>query len=139
MDTDNSTRELEDLLVRERGLVFGDLTYRVIGAAMAVHNTLGPGFLETVYEKALMVELELAGLKALRQAAIPVLYRGVNVGDYFADILVEGRLILELKTVDTSSDVHRAQVLNYLKATGLKLALLINFTGQKLQWERIVL
>src|SRR5438128_1415319 len=119
MDTDMGNEELDEVLVRERGLVYGDLTYKVIGAAMEVHNTLGPGFLEKVYERALIVELTEAGIVALPQAPLPVYYHGVLVGDYYADILVDGRLLLELKTVDTFNDIHRAQAINYLKATGL--------------------
>jgi GxxExxY protein len=142
MNTDELGVELEEILVRERGFLYGDLTYSVIGAAMNVHSTLGPGFLEKVYERALVVALGEAGIEAVPQAPVPVHYHGVLVGDYYADILVAGTVILELKTVDAisdvHSDVHRAQVINYLKATGLKVALLINFAGPKLQWERIV-
>jgi GxxExxY protein len=130
--------ELQELLVRERGFLYGDLTYRVIGAAMDVHNTLGPGFLEKVYERAMIVALAEAGVEVVLQAPLPVYYHGVPVGDYYADLLVDGRVIVELKTVEAISDAHRAQVMNYLKATGLKVALLINFAAPKLQWERIV-
>lgn len=138
MDTNNSDEQLEDLLVRERGFLYGDLTYAIIGAAMDAHNTLGPGFLEKVYERAMLVALGESGIEAIPQAAVPVYYHGVLVGDYYADILVAGKLLLELKTVDSFCDAHRAQVIHYLKATGIKVALLINFAGSKLQWERIV-
>jgi GxxExxY protein len=137
MNTDSESPD--ELLVRERGLLLGDLTYRVIGAAMTVHNTLGVGFLEKVYERALLVELRDCGILAVQQAAIEIYYRGTLVGDYFADILVESSLLIELKTVEAVSDVHRAQVMNYLKATGLKVALIKNFARPKLEWERIVL
>jgi GxxExxY protein len=138
MNTDGITEELDELLVRERGLVYGDLTYGVIGAAMKVHNTLGAGFLEKVYERAMLVALTEAGIEAQPQAPLPVYYHGVLVGDFYADLLVAGQIIIELKVVEAFSDIHRAQVMNYLKATGLKVALLLNFASPRLQWERIV-
>jgi hypothetical protein len=104
---------------------------------MDVHSTLGPGFLEKVYERALLIALGESGLEAQSQVPMPVYYHGTLVGDYYADILVAGKIIVELKTTDTICDAHRAQVINYLKATGHKVALIINFAGPKLQWERI--
>jgi len=99
---------------------------------------LGAGFLEKVYERALVVELRARGLQAEAQAAIRVLYKGELVGDYFADILVEGKLLIELKCVDSLSNEHIAQTLNYLKATGRHIALLVNFKHPKVEWKRIV-
>ncbi|MBV9469274.1 MAG: GxxExxY protein [Abitibacteriaceae bacterium] len=120
-------------------IIYKDLAYKVIGAAMDVHNALGCGFLEKVYENALMVALQQRGLNCEQQKPIKVYYQGIVVGDYCADILVENAVILELKVVDALSDIHRAQALNYLKATGFKLAILLNFAKPKLERERIVL
>jgi GxxExxY protein len=105
---------------------------------MAVHKKLGHGFLEKVYENAMMVLFHRKQIKAEQQKAIKVYFNGIVVGEYFADILVEEKIILELKSVDEITDVHRAQALNYLKATGLRLAIIINFGKQKLEYERII-
>lgn len=105
---------------------------------MDIHNRLGSGFLEKVYENAMMVLLNRAGIKAEQQAPIKVYFDGAVVGDYYADILVENKIILELKVADRLTDVNRAQTLNYLKATGLRLAILINFGKQRLESERYV-
>jgi GxxExxY protein len=96
-----------------------ELTEKIIGAAFEVHNTLGVGFLEKVYQYALVKELRLQGLQAEPEVKIPVYYKGELVGDYSADILVEGRIILELKALSALTTEHEAQLLNYLKATGL--------------------
>jgi GxxExxY protein len=117
---------------------FIQLSYQIIGMAMDIHNRLGSGFLEKVYENAMMVLLNRAGIKAEQQAPIKVYFDGAVVGDYYADILVENKIILELKVADRLTDVNRAQTLNYLKATGLRLAILINFGKQRLESERYV-
>jgi GxxExxY protein len=114
------------------------LAERVIGAVYEVANVLGAGFLEKVYERALVKELRLRGMRAEATVPLPVTYKGDVVGEYFADILVEGKLLIELKCVDRFSDEHLAQCLNYLKATDLRLALLVNFQHPKVQWKRVV-
>jgi GxxExxY protein len=114
------------------------LTERVIRCAFAVSNTLGCGFLEKVYENALVHELRKAGIQAEQQHAIAVRYDGVVVGEYAADLLIEGSLLVELKAVKELDDVHLAQCLNYLKATSLRLCLLMNFGKPKLEVRRIV-
>lgn len=103
------------------------LTERVIGCAYTVHNKLGTGFLEKVYENSLRIELQLAGLAALQQHPIPVRYRGHLVGEYFADLLVEGRLLIEVKAVQNLAKEHEVQLVHYLTATGIDDGLLINF------------
>jgi GxxExxY protein len=113
------------------------LTERVIRCAFAVSNTLGCGFLEKVYENTLAHELRKAGIKVEQQHAITVHYDGVAVGEYTADLLVEGGLLVELKAVKELDDIHLAQCLNYLKATKLRLCLLMNFGQPKLQVRRI--
>ena len=106
---------------------------------MAVSNTLGAGFLEKVYENALMHELREAGLSSVQQADVTVWYKGVVVGEYSADIIVNDAIIVELKAVSEINNIHRAQCLNYLKATGLRLCLLLNFAKPRLEIRRIIL
>lgn len=115
-----------------------ELTERVIGAIFEVANTLGAGFLEKVYERALLRELEIRGIRAVGQESMPVVYKGRRVGDYFADILVEDRLVVELKCVERLSREHTAQCLNYLRASGKSVCLLVNFEKPKVEWRRVV-
>jgi len=121
------------------GVDINALTYEIIGAAFEVSRILGPGFLEKVYENALLFELRKRGLKAENQVPIKVSYKGHSVGEYVADILVEGAVLLELKTVESLDKAHEAQMLNYLKATGMKIGLLINFKADRAQIKRMVL
>jgi GxxExxY protein len=114
------------------------VTEKIIGCAYAVANGMGCGFLEKVYENALRIELEHEGLKVLQQHPIPVSWRGQVVGDFYADILVEGCVIVEMKTVKVFDEIHMAQCLNYLKATGIRICLLINFALPKIEIKRIV-
>jgi GxxExxY protein len=114
------------------------LAEAVIGAAYEVANHLGGGFLEKVYERALLRELRLRWIPAEAQIAIRVFYKGEYVGEYFADLLVDSRLIVELKCVEQFTNEHLAQCLNYLKATENHLALLINFQKAKVDWRRVV-
>ncbi len=113
------------------------ITERVIGGAFQVLNTLGVGFLERVYENALVHELRKRGLDVVQQHGVNVIYDGVVVGAYNVDLLVEGSLIVELKAVKALDDVHAAQCLNYLKATGLRFCLLLNFGRSRLEIQRI--
>ena len=116
-----------------------DISYKVIGAAFAVYNELGYGLLEKVYEKALIIELRNSQIEAESQSALKVFYEGEVVGDYFADIVVDGKLPIELKTCQNICDEHVAQTLNYLKATQIEVALIINFDPAKLKYKRLVL
>ncbi len=115
-----------------------ELSHKVIGCAYKVSNELGAGFLEKVYENALLHELKKAGLGACQQQPITVYYDSVAVGEYFADILVENRLIIELKTVRAIDSIHIAQCLNYLRATGMELALILNFSQSRLGIKRVI-
>ena len=117
-------------------ILYKDLSYKIVGLAMKVHSKLGYGFLEKVYENAMMVLLRREGIHAKQQAPITVYFDGEVVGDYYADILVEDNIILELKAIERITDAHRAQTLNYLKATGLHLAILLNFGKERLKYER---
>lgn len=123
----------------EDKIVHRDLSYKIVGLAIQVRKELGFGFLEKVYENALMVLFRENGIKAEQQVAIKVTFHGQIIGDYVADILVEDSIILELKALDKIIPVHKAQVLNYLKATGLKLAILLNFGKDSLEHERLVM
>ena len=115
-----------------------ELSYEIIGIAMKIYNDLGYGFLEKVYENALKNELEKLGLKVKQQHPIKVIYNDKIIGDYIADLLIEDKLIIELKTIEKLSKVHEAQILNYLKATKLKVGLLINFSPNKLEFKKLV-
>jgi GxxExxY protein len=114
------------------------LVEMVVGAAYEVSNVLGAGFLEKVYERALARELVLRGLSVQPQASYSVFYKDPRVGEYVADLLVGGRILVELKCVDQFANEHVAQCINYLKASGLRLALLVNFQKPKVEWKRII-
>lgn len=115
----------------------GDITEKIIRAFYTVYNTLGYGFLEKVYENALTIELRGMGLKVMQQAPIKVYYRSEVVGEYFADLLVEDAVIVELKAAEGIAPEHEAQLLNYLKATEIEVGLLLNF-GPKPEVRRKV-
>jgi GxxExxY protein len=115
-----------------------ELTYQIRGAVFEENRVLGTGFLEKVYERALLLELSERALKAESQVPINVKYKNQNVGEYFADIVVEDQVILELKVFDSLQKIHEAQILNYLKATGYKIGFLINFTHPKAEIKRFV-
>ncbi len=114
------------------------VTERIAGCAYKVCNTLGCGFVEKVYENALVLELKKSGLKVEQQRNVNVLYDGVVVGEFAADLLVEDRVIVELKAAKALDEVHVAQCLNYLKASGLHVGLLLNFGRPRLELKRIV-
>lgn len=113
-----------------------DLAGKVIGLAMKVHSALGPGFLESVYHKALAHELEKAGVRSESEKPLSVFYDGVLVGEYIADFLVEDELIVELKAVQNLATPHEVQTVNYLVATGKDVGLLLNFGGEKLEFKK---
>ena len=115
-----------------------DLTEKILEAAFTVHNVLGCGFLEKVYSNALLVEIRALGLACEHEVAFKVKYKNVEVGDYFADLLVERRVVVELKACAAIDSAHEAQILNYLKASNIKLGLLLNFGKPKLQYRRFV-
>ena len=116
-----------------------EITYAINGAVFEVNKVLGSGFLEKVYENALLIELRERGLRAENRIPIKVVYKDKVVGEYIADIFVEGKVILELKAVDRLEKIYEAQLLNYLKATGVQIGLLINFTHPKAEIKRMVL
>ena len=124
---------------RERSTVeHSDLTKTIIGCVYNVYNTLGAGFLESVYHQSLLIELRESGLTAQSQLPLDVFYRGDLVGAFFADIVVEDLIILELKAVDQLAKVHEVQLVNYLVATGKPVGLLINFGPSEVEVRRKV-
>jgi len=121
-----------------KALKHADLTERIIGAAYRAHNALGSGFLEKVYENALAVELRRSGLPVCQQHPVEVFYEGERVGEFVADMLVDDRVIVEIKAVSKLEKLHEVQVVNYLKATGIEVGLLVNF-GRSVEVKRKVL
>ena len=119
-------------------IVHKELSYAIVGAAMEVHRELGPAFLEAVYEKALAYELTQRGVPYEEQKLLPVYYKEQLVGDYKADFVIEGKIIVELKSVSALSAVDEVQPFDYLAATKMQLAILINFGAASLQTKRIV-
>ncbi|MCC6414551.1 MAG: GxxExxY protein [Opitutaceae bacterium] len=114
------------------------LTFAIIGCAMEVLNGLGAGLHEKPYENALVVEFKLRGIVHDQQHRYPVEYKGVNVGEYVPDLIAEAAVIVDTKVIERITDLERGRMINYLKITGLKVGLIINFKRSKLEWERIV-
>ncbi|HMJ90657.1 MAG TPA: GxxExxY protein [Candidatus Acidoferrum sp.] len=110
-----------------------ELTEKIIGAAIEVHRLLGPGLLESTYEKALCIELELIGLKHECQVAVPVIYKGRTIGEYRIDLIVADEVVVEVKSVERFDPIFEAQILTYLKVTGKHIGLLINFNNRLLK------
>jgi GxxExxY protein len=117
-------------------LLHEELTGKILSTCFEVSNELGAGFLESVYQNALTQALRFRGFQVEREYPISVFFRGVNVGEFFADILVEKKVLLELKAVSRLTDAHKAQVINYLKASKIDVGFLINFGVSKLEYRR---
>jgi GxxExxY protein len=124
-------------LVKE--LIEKELVFKIMGCAMEVHNELGHGLREKTYERALCREFHLQAILYGQQAVYSVFYKGEKIDDYIPDLVVEERVVVDVKTMEVIGDAERGKMLNYLKITGLKVGLIINFKHSKLQWERIVL
>jgi GxxExxY protein len=122
----------------QQGFLHKDLTEKIIGAAMEVHKTLRSGFLESVYEEAMAIELDLQKIPFEKQKPIDVFYKGKVAKQFFCDFVVAGKVLVELKAIKKLTENEDAQVLNYLKATSLPLALLINFGAASLEFKRII-
>lgn len=126
-------------LLENQNLLFKEETYKLIGICMTVHKELGCGFLEAVYAEALEIELKEKGIPFKREVALYINYKGQPLNKtYVADFICYDKIIVELKAVNYLEGIHEAQVLNYLKATGFKLGILINFGEQSLRYKRIV-
>ncbi|MEJ1973600.1 MAG: GxxExxY protein [Lacunisphaera sp.] len=115
------------------------LTFTIIGCAMEVLNELGAGLHEKPYENALVVELGMRGTAFNQQQSFPVQYKGVRVGEYIPDLIVDSAVVVDTKVIEKITDVERGQMMNYLRITGLKVGLIVNFRRPKLEWERIIL
>jgi GxxExxY protein len=113
-----------------------EISHKILQACFEVSNELGIGFLESVYEKALLIALRQKGLNADSQISLAVKFRGIVVGEFYVDILVEKKILLELKAASALSKEHQAQIINYLKATGIEVGMLINFGNPKLEYRR---
>ena len=124
--------------MRDNKHQFEELSKKIIGAAIEVHRELGPGFLENIYEEALKLELSEHRLHYDNQKEIKIKYLGVEIGTHRLDLLVENKIIVELKAVKEFADIHFAQLRSYLKATGLKVGLLLNFAKPALEIKRVV-
>ena len=122
----------------EKEFLYKEITEQIIGAAFEVYKVLGYGFLEKVYHKALVVELKLRRLPIEEEYAIKVIYENEIVDEYYADIFVERKVIVEIKVDDKYNSQHEAQLLNYLKATGIKIGLVINFGKSKCEFKRLI-
>lgn len=118
-------------------LLYEDLTRKILEACFEVSNELGAGFLESVYHKSLAISLRQKGLQVRSEAPISVVFRGQNVGEFYADLLVEEKVIVELKAVSTLAKEHVAQVINYLYASGMDVGLLVNFGTPKIEYRRL--
>jgi len=120
-------------------ILFKELSYDIIGSAMEIHKQLGVGFLESVYEEAFKIELLSNKIPFESQKKYPVMYKNTFVKDFFCDLVIDNKIIIELKAISNISNIERAQVLNYLKVIGLKLGIIVNFGETSLKYERIVL
>ena len=120
-------------------LIFGEEVRQIVGCAFEVLNTLGHGLLEKPYENALCVEFKLRNIPFTQQPRFNVVYKGVKVGDYIPDLIAFENIIIDTKTIERITDIERGQVLNYLKITGRKVGLILNFKHPRLEWERLVL
>ena len=123
----------------EHKLLLKKEVFQVVGCAMEVLNTLGHGLLEKLYENALVVEFGLNGIPYQQQPRFDVFYKGVKVGDYIPDLIVFDQIVVDTKTIGRITNIERGQVLNYLKITGLRVGLILNFKKPKLEWDRLVL
>ena len=122
-----------------KGLILKDEVYRVVGAAFAVLKELGHGLHEKPYENALVVEFGLLGIPCEQQRRFPVIYKTIQVSEYVPDLIAFGSVIVDTKVIDGITDHERGKMLNYLRITGLKVGLILNFKRAKLEWERMVL
>jgi len=116
-----------------------ELVYKIVGCAIKVHNELGCGLREKTYERALCLEMDSQQIQYSKQMKFPVYYQSVLIDEYIPDLLVDNKIIIEIKTAESIVDEHRGQLLNYLRIAGIKVGLIINFNHPKLEWERLVL
>ena len=125
--------------MNRRPLILGEEVRQIVGCAFEVLNTLGHGLLEKPYENALCVEFRLRNIPFAQQPRFNVVYKGVRVGDYIPDLIAYSSIVVDAKTIERITDIERGQILNYLKITGCKVGLILNFKHPRLEWERLVL
>ena len=127
------------LFKKQETSVYKEETHKLIGCSMEVINSLGHGLLEKPYENALIVEFKLQGILFKQQPRFPVIYKSVKVGEYIPDIIAFNKIIVDTKTIERIGNTEKGQMINYLKITGLKIGLIINFKHPKLEWKRVIL
>lgn len=120
-------------------IIYPDLSYKIMGAIFEVHKELGPGFLESIYEKALIEELSSRGMKVETQKFIDLIYKNKKIGTHRLDLVIEDKVVVELKVVESFSIHHKAQLTSYLKASGYKLGTLVNFSKGKVEYRRVLI
>jgi GxxExxY protein len=129
---------VQTLFMNEKDYQHADITHKIIGAGMKVHSALGNGFQEVIYQRALAIEMNKAGLSFQRELEMPIFYDGEQIGTRRVDFLVEDKVMVELKALTKVEDVHLAQAINYLEAYGLEVGLLLNFGAKSLEYRRLV-
>jgi GxxExxY protein len=132
-------RRMGRMAANNTNIVYPDLSYKIMGAIFEVHKKLGPGFLESIYEKALIEELSSRGIKVETQKTIDLTYRDKKIGVHRLDLIVEDKVVVELKTVERFSIHHKAQLTSYLKASGYKLGIPVNFSKSKVEYRRVLI
>ena len=130
---------MKRMIANETNIVYPDLSYKIMGAIFEVHKKLGPGFLESVYEKALIQELSSREINVETQKTIDLTYRDKKVGVHRLDLIVEDKVVVELKTVERFSVHHKAQLTSYLKASGYKLGILVDFSKSRVEYRRVLI
>ena len=127
------------MAANKSNIVYPDLSYQIMGAIFEVHKRLGPGFLESVYQKALIEELSGRGMNVETEKVIDLTYKDKKIGTHRLDLVIEDKVVVELKTVESFSIHHKAQLTSYLKASGYKLGILVNFSKAKIEYRRVVI
>jgi GxxExxY protein len=127
------------MTANKTNIIYPDLSYEIMGAIFEVHKELGPGFLESIYEKALIEELSSRGMKIETQKVIDLTYKNKKIGAHRLDLVVEDKVVVELKTVERFSIHHKAQLISYLRASGYKLGILVNFSKSKVEYPRVLI
>lgn len=132
-----SEHDFKDLMINKMEININNITHKIIGCAMQVHNTLGSGFQEVIYQRALAIEMRLDSLSFEREMEMPIFYREEQIGTRRVDFFVDGCVMVELKAMEKIEDVHKAQAINYLEAYNIADGLLINFGGLSLEFKRL--
>jgi len=127
------------MTINKANIVYSDLSYQIMGAVFEVHKKLGPGFLESVYQKALIEELSGRGMNVETERVIDLIYKDKKIGAHRLDLVIEDKVVVELKTVEGFSIHHKAQLTSYLKASGYKLGILVNFSKAKVEYRRVLI